>query len=106
MGAQTHVKILSYFATLSLTNDMDRLEWMHDGKKSNVYSTKAIYNLLRVRQQRVPWCYYLLHLGKKNRFRHPSAIIKEIDKTIKLRIAAIRIEDPQFSSSLFQAWPH
>ena len=39
---------------------MDRLEWMPDGNKSNVYSTMAIYNLLRVRQQRVPWCKEIL----------------------------------------------
>ncbi|KAH0898613.1 hypothetical protein HID58_048181 [Brassica napus] len=79
--SEAHVNILSYLATLSLTNDMDRL---------------LIYCIWAERNGR-------LH---RNRFRHPSANIKEIGKTINLRIAAIRIEDPQFSSSLFQAWHH
>ncbi|KAH0847136.1 LOW QUALITY PROTEIN: hypothetical protein HID58_090491, partial [Brassica napus] len=80
--SEPQVNILSYLATLSLTNDIDRL--------------LTIYCIWAERNGR-------LHI---NRFRHPSAIIKEIDKTIKLRIAAIRIEDQQFSSSLFQAWRH
>ncbi|KAL0796716.1 hypothetical protein Bca101_068093 [Brassica carinata] len=40
----------------------------------------------------------------RSRFKTPSAIIKEIDKTIKIKIAAIRLSNPLLASSLFQAW--
>lgn len=40
----------------------------------------------------------------RSRFKVPSAIIKEIDKLIKLRIVAIRLDNPQLASDLFQAW--
>ena len=40
----------------------------------------------------------------RSRFRIPSDVIKEIHTIIKLRIAAIRIGNPQLASDLFQAW--
>lgn len=214
--SEGHVNIQSYLSTIELTNEADTYHWIPQGKLSKAYSTRDIYNLLRVLHQQVPWskevwfsnsiprhkflswlfvlnrcptkdrmvewgadtdpvcilcnsslesrdhlffnCSYswevwnsvaarsgfttprewdeiLTELEKfktphhnrllallgwqaaiyclwaersgrlhRSRFRIPLDVIKEIHTIIKLRIAAIRIGNPQLASVLFQAW--
>lgn len=40
----------------------------------------------------------------RSRFRTSAAVIKEIHNMIKLKIAAIRVDDPQLASAMFQTW--
>lgn len=40
----------------------------------------------------------------RSQFRIPSAITKDIDKLIRLKIAAIRLDNPRLASELYQAW--
>lgn len=42
----------------------------------------------------------------RSSFKHPDLIKKDIDKVIKLKIAAVRFSNPSLSSALFQAWTH
>lgn len=53
--SDAQVEIQSFLSTLELTNVADGFLWMPGGTASKAYSTKAVYNLLRVRHQRVPW---------------------------------------------------
>ncbi|XP_018448417.1 uncharacterized protein LOC108819900 [Raphanus sativus] len=210
------VNIQTHLSTLALTNEADTYQWSPQGKPAKSYSTKAIYDLLRVNNQRVSWCkeiwfskgiprhkflswlfvlnrcptkdrmvewgldvdpictlcnsdietrdhlYFscpysweiwntsaaragfstprewlgiLTELGRlktpdhtrtlallawqasiyciwaerngrlhRSRFRLPQTVIKEIHNIIKLRIGAIRLDDPALASLLFQAW--
>lgn len=53
--SEGHVNIQSYLSTIELTNEADTYHWIPQGKLSKAYSTRDIYNLLRVLHQQVPW---------------------------------------------------
>ncbi|CAN6910193.1 unnamed protein product [Brassica oleracea] len=119
--SEGHVNIQSYLSTIELTNEADTYHWIPQGKLSKAYSTRDIYNLLRLEKFKTPhhnrllallgwqaaiYCLWAERSGRlhRSRFRIPLDVIKEIHTIIKLRIAAIRIGNPQLASVLFQAW--
>lgn len=53
--SEGQVNIQTHLTTLALTHEADAFQWMPHGKHSTIYSTREIYNLLRVHHQRVPW---------------------------------------------------
>lgn len=53
--SEAQINIQTHLSTLSLTNEADSYQWMLEGKHSKVYSTKVIYNLLRLHHQQVSW---------------------------------------------------
>ncbi|CAF2043155.1 unnamed protein product [Brassica napus] len=99
--SEAHVIIQSYLSTIELTNEADTYHWLEKFKTPHhsrllalLGWQAAIYCLWAERNSR-------LH---RSRFRIPADVNKEIHTIIKLRIAAIRIGNPQLASDLFQAW--
>ncbi|KAH0864869.1 hypothetical protein HID58_082080 [Brassica napus] len=82
--SKRQVNIQTFLTTISLSHARDEYSW----------EPNIIYFSWSERNSRI----------HRSTFRQVSAIKKDINKVIRLKIAAIRLKDPSLSSAMYQAW--